>query len=124
MSSSTGAGSSHKSPHARHRLMFHEPSVEKRRSCRSSYNIAPAWPHNGHDGRGRTLSSCLAEACPGPICDTLRVTAASWLATKGRALLRYGPGFAIEVLIFWVMLELFQQLNYGGRTITDPQSSK
>jgi len=51
------------------------------------------------------------------------VTAASGLATRGRALLRYGPGFAIEVLIFWVVLELFQQLNYGGRTIT-PQSSK
>ena len=51
------------------------------------------------------------------------MTAASGLGTRGRALLRYGPGFAIEVLIFWVVLELFQQLNYGGRTIT-PQSSK
>ncbi len=46
----------------------------------------------------------------------------SWLARRGRALLRYGPGFAIEVAIFWVMLEAFQQLNYGGRIITSPQS--
>jgi FlaA1/EpsC-like NDP-sugar epimerase len=46
----------------------------------------------------------------------------SWLARKARALIRYGPGFAIEVLILWVMLEAFQQLNYGGRTITGPQS--
>jgi FlaA1/EpsC-like NDP-sugar epimerase len=44
------------------------------------------------------------------------------LARKARALLRYGPGFAIEVLIFWVALEAFQQLNYGGRIITGPQS--
>ena len=50
------------------------------------------------------------------------MTAASWLSRKGRALLRYGPGFAIEVLIFWVVLETFQQLNYGGRIITTPQS--
>src|SRR6266571_1922207 len=27
---------------------------------------------------------------------------------------RYGPGFVIETLIFWVMLRGFQQLNYGG----------
>ena len=50
------------------------------------------------------------------------MTAASWLSRKGHALLRYGPGFAIEVLIFWVVLETFQQLNYGGRIITTPQS--
>jgi FlaA1/EpsC-like NDP-sugar epimerase len=50
------------------------------------------------------------------------VTAVSWLATKGRALLRYGPGFTIEVLILWIMLEAFQQLNYGGRTISTAQS--
>ena len=39
-----------------------------------------------------------------------------------RSLLRYGPGFLIEVLIFWVVLEAFQQLNYGGRVITEAQS--
>jgi FlaA1/EpsC-like NDP-sugar epimerase len=50
------------------------------------------------------------------------VTAASWLNRKGRALLRYGPGFLIEVLILWIMLEAFQQLNYGGRTISTAQS--
>src|SRR5205814_4043010 len=51
-----------------------------------------------------------------------RVSALSWLALKARALRRYGPGFAVEVVIFWVMLEGFQQLNYGGRIITGPQS--
>jgi FlaA1/EpsC-like NDP-sugar epimerase len=50
------------------------------------------------------------------------VTPVSWLATKGRALLRYGPGFTIEVLILWIMLEAFQQLNYGGRIISTAQS--
>jgi FlaA1/EpsC-like NDP-sugar epimerase len=45
-----------------------------------------------------------------------------WVVRKGRAAIRTGPGFAIEVFIFWVMLEAFQQLNYGGRTITSPQS--
>src|SRR6184192_1059932 len=45
------------------------------------------------------------------------VSALSWLALKARALRRYGPGFAVEVVIFWVMLEGFQQLNYGGRII-------
>src|SRR4029077_21179428 len=29
-------------------------------------------------------------------------------------------GFLVEVIIFWVMLEAFQQLNYGGRIITSP----
>ncbi|TMC80156.1 MAG: hypothetical protein E6J08_10980, partial [Chloroflexi bacterium] len=48
----------------------------------------------------------------------------SWLARRARAFLRYGPGFAIEVAIFWVMLEAFQQLNYGGRIITGPQSRR
>jgi FlaA1/EpsC-like NDP-sugar epimerase len=48
----------------------------------------------------------------------------SRLARKGRALSRYGPGFAIEVLIFWVMLEAFQQLNYGGRIITGLPATK
>src|SRR5438132_6918970 len=51
-----------------------------------------------------------------------RVSALSWLALKARALRGYGPGFAVEVVIFWVMLEGFQQLNYGGRIITGPQS--
>jgi FlaA1/EpsC-like NDP-sugar epimerase len=46
------------------------------------------------------------------------VQADSQLARKARALVRYGPGFAIEVAIFWIMLEAFQQLNYGGRVIT------
>src|SRR5256886_8922319 len=54
--------------------------------------------------------------------DAGRVSALSWLALKARALRRYGPGFAVEVVIFWVMLEGFQQLNYGGRIITGPQS--
>jgi FlaA1/EpsC-like NDP-sugar epimerase len=35
---------------------------------------------------------------------------------------RYGPGFVVEVLIFWIMLEAFQQLNYGGRIVTEAQS--
>jgi len=48
----------------------------------------------------------------------------SWLARKARAILRNGPGFAIEVIIFWAVLELFQQLNYGGRIITGPQSTR
>ncbi len=48
----------------------------------------------------------------------------SRLARAARALLRSGPGFVIEVLIFWAMLEAFQQLNYGGRIITGPQSRK
>src|SRR5438876_10495113 len=51
-----------------------------------------------------------------------RVSALSWLALKARALRRYGPGFAVEVVILWVVLEGFQQLNYGGRIITGPQS--
>src|SRR5258708_23937398 len=46
----------------------------------------------------------------------------SQLARKARALVRYGPGCAIEVAIFWVMLEAFQQLNYGGRVINGIQS--
>ena len=41
---------------------------------------------------------------------------------KLRAAIRYSPGFGVEVVIFWVMLEAFQQLNYGGRIITSPQS--
>ncbi len=45
----------------------------------------------------------------------------SQLARKARALVRYGPGFAIEVAIFWVMLEAFQQLNYGGRVVNGLQ---
>jgi len=48
----------------------------------------------------------------------------SWLARKARAVIRSGPGFAIEVIIFWAVLELFQQLNYGGRIITGPQSTR
>jgi FlaA1/EpsC-like NDP-sugar epimerase len=35
-----------------------------------------------------------------------------------RAVIRYSPGFFVEVVIFWAMLEAFQQLNYGGRIIT------
>ena len=50
------------------------------------------------------------------------MTVAAWLVRKGHAVLRYGPGFAVEVLIFWVMLEAFQQLNYGGRIISTAQS--
>ncbi len=46
----------------------------------------------------------------------------TWLWRKTRAAVRYGPGFAIEVTIFWAALEAFQQLNYGGRIITSPQS--
>ena len=53
-----------------------------------------------------------------------RVSALSWLALKARALRRYGPGFAVEVVIFWVMLEGFQQLNYGGRITSTPQSHR
>ena len=52
------------------------------------------------------------------------MTAVSWLVHQGRNLLRYGPGFVVEVVIFWVMLEAFQQLNYGGRIITAAQSRK
>ena len=50
------------------------------------------------------------------------VPADSLVARKARALVRYSPGFAIEVVIFWIMLEAFQQLNYGGRVITGLQS--
>src|SRR4029077_8193164 len=35
---------------------------------------------------------------------------------------RYAPGFLAEVVIFWVVLERFQQLNYGGSLIPTPQS--
>src|ERR1700674_5050802 len=35
---------------------------------------------------------------------------------------RYGPGFLIEIVIFWVMLEAFEQLNYGGRILATAQS--
>lgn len=52
------------------------------------------------------------------------MTAGSWLARKGQAVVRYGPGFATEVVIFWVALEAFQQLNYGGRITSAPQSRK
>src|SRR2546430_8124627 len=58
------------------------------------------------------------------VCSSDLVSALSWLALKARALRRYGPGFAVEVVIFWVMLEGFQQLNYGGRIITGPQSDR
>jgi len=51
-----------------------------------------------------------------------RVSAGPWLAYKLRALLRYGPGFVVEVLILWIALEAFQQLNYGGRIINTAQS--
>ncbi|HAC47281.1 MAG TPA: hypothetical protein DCF65_14610 [Chloroflexi bacterium] len=44
------------------------------------------------------------------------------IGRKLRAVARYSPGFFAEVLIFWVMLEAFQQLNYGGRIITAAQS--
>jgi FlaA1/EpsC-like NDP-sugar epimerase len=44
------------------------------------------------------------------------------LRRKLAAVVRYSPGFIVEVIIFWVMLEAFQQLNYGGRIITSPQS--
>jgi FlaA1/EpsC-like NDP-sugar epimerase len=50
------------------------------------------------------------------------VSLASWVTQNARAALRYGPGFALEVVIMWVALETFQQLNYGGRIITTPQS--
>ena len=44
------------------------------------------------------------------------------ISQKLRAVVRYSPGFFAEVVIFWVTLEAFQQLNYGGRIITSPQS--
>jgi FlaA1/EpsC-like NDP-sugar epimerase len=60
---------------------------------------------------------------PGSLPDASpRAAAASWAWAKARAGLRYAPGFGVEVLIFWVALETFQQLNYGGRIITAPQS--
>jgi FlaA1/EpsC-like NDP-sugar epimerase len=39
-----------------------------------------------------------------------------------RSFARYAPGFVVEVVIFWVILEAFQQLNYGGRIISTAQS--
>jgi FlaA1/EpsC-like NDP-sugar epimerase len=39
-----------------------------------------------------------------------------------RSLVRYGPGFLVEVTILWVMLQAFEQLNYGGRILTTAQS--
>jgi FlaA1/EpsC-like NDP-sugar epimerase len=38
--------------------------------------------------------------------------------------LGYVPGFLAEVLIFWVMLEAFQELNYGGRIVSSLQSRR
>ena len=52
------------------------------------------------------------------------MTVAPWLVHQVRNLQRYGPGFVIEVVIFWVALEAFQQLNYGGRIITTAQSRR
>jgi FlaA1/EpsC-like NDP-sugar epimerase len=56
---------------------------------------------------------------PAPV---LMRAADSWVGRQARALFRYGFGFTVEVAIFWVMLEAFQQLNYGGRVITGLQS--
>ena len=39
-----------------------------------------------------------------------------------RSFIRYAPGFFVEVLIFWIILEAFQQLNYGGRILTTAQT--
>src|SRR5437899_1640996 len=55
---------------------------------------------------------------------TPRTTTRQLVRRKLNAVVRYSPGFLIEVAIFWVMLEAFQQLNYGGRIITSPQSRK
>ena len=52
------------------------------------------------------------------------MTAAAWLVRKARAIVRYGPAFVVEVGIMWIALEAFQQLNYGGRIISAPQSRK
>ncbi len=51
-----------------------------------------------------------------------RTAIAPLVRRKLAAAVRYSPGFVVEVAIFWVMLEAFQQLNYGGRIITSPQS--
>src|SRR5713226_6084079 len=51
-----------------------------------------------------------------------RAGAPSATGRRLRALVRYTPSFLGEVVIFWVGLETFQQLNYGGRIITTPQS--
>src|SRR5216684_2859642 len=51
-----------------------------------------------------------------------RAGAPSATGRRLRALVRYTPSFLAEVVIFWVGLETFQQLNYGGRIITTPQS--
>jgi FlaA1/EpsC-like NDP-sugar epimerase len=51
-----------------------------------------------------------------------RAGVSSFVGRKLRALVRYAPAFLAEVVIFWVVLETFQQLNYGGRIITEPQS--
>src|SRR5437870_714142 len=53
---------------------------------------------------------------------TPRTTTRQLVRRKLNAVVRYSPGFLVEVIIFWVMLEAFQQLNYGGRIITSPQS--
>ena len=37
-----------------------------------------------------------------------------------RSLLTSVPAFLVEVGIFWVALEAFQQLNYGGRITSTP----
>jgi FlaA1/EpsC-like NDP-sugar epimerase len=39
-----------------------------------------------------------------------------------RFLLTYLAPFVVEVAIFWVILEAFQQLNYGGRIVSTAQS--
>ena len=46
----------------------------------------------------------------------------SHLSRAAGKLRRYGPGFLVEVAIFWIMLEAFQQLNYSGRS-TPPEQS-
>jgi FlaA1/EpsC-like NDP-sugar epimerase len=59
---------------------------------------------------------------PGPRPSQLQSTIPSGIGRIVRAGIRYSPGFLAEVAIFWLMLEAFQQLNYGGRIITTAQS--
>ena len=45
---------------------------------------------------------------------TPRTATGQLLRRKLDAVIRYSPGFGVEVIIFWVMLEAFQQLKPGA----------
>src|SRR3979411_2796021 len=64
----------------------------------------------------------MINTTPGAAISEPPTTISSALGRIVRGVIRYWPGFLAEVVIFWVILEAFQQLNYGGRIITTAQS--